>query len=456
MSGKAPPTIDVLVLGVSHQTAPVAVREKLTVPPEQMDATLLELKTLPGVREVALLSTCNRVEIYAVTSDPDTALRAMSVDLARRAGMLEAEIEPHLYSRLEREGVKHLFRVASSLDSLVVGEPQILGQVKTMFDTAARVGTAGAVLNGCARGASRAARRVRSETEIARNPVSISSVAVEVAHAFFDDFHGKHVLVVGAGKMSDLAARALRSRGATLTVTNRTRARADELAARFGAGVHDWEDLAGALAKSDIVIASTGAQRPVLTRDLLARVQKARRGRSIFLIDIAMPRDVEPSVTEIGGVYVANLDDLQEQAARHLQGRQNEADQAEGIVEAEVTRFLQSWSSSRLGPVVTALRTHVIGLSHAEADKLVANLGGLEEKQKKAIVAAFDALAKKVLHLPQMALKKDAGEAVTLIDAAQRLFDLQPAEPVPVADAAEGTSAAVAAAKAPGVEDEPS
>jgi glutamyl-tRNA reductase len=450
---KPPPTLDVVVLGVSHHTAPVALREKLTVPAEQLDATLLELKTLPGVREVALLSTCNRVEIYAVTSDADTALRAMTVDLARRAGMLEAEIEPHLYTRLEREGVKHLFRVASSLDSLVVGEPQILGQVKTMFDAAARTGTAGTVLNGCQRGASRAARRVRSETEIARNPVSVSSVAVEVAHAFFGDFTGKQVLVVGAGKMSDLAARALRSRGATLTVTNRTRARADELAARFGAGVHDWADLAGALVKSDIVIASTGAQRPVLTLDLLARVQKARRGRTICIIDIAMPRDVEPAKKYPEGVFVADIDDLQKQAASHLEGRQNEAAQAEAIVEEEVTRFLQSWSSSQLGPIVTAMRTHVIGIAHAEAEKLNTSLARLEEKERKIVVAAFDALAKKVLHLPQLALKKDAGEAVTLVDAVRKLFDLQPSEPVP---AAETTAAGAGAVKPPGVEDEPS
>jgi glutamyl-tRNA reductase len=452
---KPPPTIDVVVLGVSHHTAPVALREKLTVPAEQLDATLLELKTLPGVREVALLSTCNRVEIYAVTSDADTALRAMSVDLARRAGMLEAEIEPHLYTRLERDGVKHLFRVASSLDSLVVGEPQILGQVKTMFDAAARAGTAGQVLNGCQQGASRAARRVRSETEIARNPVSVSSVAVEVAHAFFKDFTGKQVLVVGAGKMSDLAARALRSRGATLTVTNRTRARAEELAARFGAGVHDWTDLAGALTKADIVIASTGAQRPVLTVDLLARVQKARRGRTIFLIDIAMPRDVEPAKKYPDGVFVADIDDLQKQAATHLEGRQAEADKAEAIVDGEVTRFLQSWSGSQLGPIVTAMRTHVIGIAHAEADKLNASLARLEEKEKKIVVAAFDALAKKVLHLPQLALKKDAGEAVTLVDAVKKLFDLQPAEPVPVTETSQAASGAVAV-KPPGVEDEPS
>jgi glutamyl-tRNA reductase len=425
IAGKAAPTMDVVVLGVSHRTAPVAVREKLTIPPEQMDATLGELKTLPGVREVALLSTCNRVEIYAVTSDADTALRAMSNDLARRAGMLEAEMEQHLYTRLERDAVKHLFRVAASLDSLVVGEPQILGQVKTTFDTAARAGTIGSVLNQCAQGASRAARRVRSETEIARNPVSISSVAVELAHNIYGDFHGKQVLVVGAGKMSDLAARALRSQGATLTITNRTRARADELAARVGGTVHDWADLAGALAKADIVIASTGAQRPVLTLDLLAKVQKARRYRSLFLIDIAMPRDVEPSEKYPDGVYVAGLDDLQEHAAHHLKGRQAEAQQAEAIVDGEVTRFLQSYSGTQIGPTVTALRTHVIGLAHSEVDKLLAGLATVPEKDKKTIQAAFDAFAKKVLHLPQMALKKDAGEALSLVEAVQKLFDLR-------------------------------
>jgi glutamyl-tRNA reductase len=433
---KAAPTIDLVVLGVSHHTAPVALREKLTVPPEQVDATLAELKTLPGVREIAFLSTCNRVEIYAVTSDADAALRALSNDLARRAGMLEAEIEPHLYTRLEKDAVKHLFRVASSLDSLVVGEPQILGQVKATFETAARVGTAGPVLNHCARGASRAARRVRSETEIARNPVSISSIAVEYAHGVFGDFNGKRVLVVGAGKMSDLAARALRSRGASLTVTNRTRSRAEDLSARFGADVHDWADLAGALTKADIVIASTGAQRPVLTREMLARVQKARRGRSLVLIDIAVPRDVEPSAAEIPGVYVADIDNLQEGAEKHIQLRQGEATKAEAIADAEVARFLQSFGGAQLGPTVTALRAHVIGLAHAEAEKLIAGLSHLADKDKKAVVASVDALAKKMLHLPQLALKKDEGEALSLVDAVRKLFDLPAAEPLPESEPA--------------------
>jgi glutamyl-tRNA reductase len=431
MAGKAAPSIDVVVLGVSHRTAPVALREKLSVVPEQYDGTLRELKALPGVREVALLSTCNRVEIYAVTSDPERALRAVSVDLARRAGMLEAEIEPHLYTRSERDALKHLFRVASSLDSLVVGEPQILGQVKTTFEAAVRVGTSGPVLNSCAQGASRVARRVRSETEIARNPVSISSVAVEFARNFYGDFHGKSVLVVGAGKMSDLAARALRSHGASITVTNRTRARAEELAAKVGAGVDDWDDLPGALGRADIVIASTGAQRPVLTHELMTRVQRARRGRLLFLIDIAVPRDVEPSVSELDGVYVADIDDLQKKAASHLEGRQAETAQAEAIVEQEVARFMQAFGGRQLGEIVTALRAHVIGVAHGEADKLLAGLAHLPEKDRNAIVAFADGLAKKLLHQPQMALKKDAGEALSLVDAVRKLFDLPVAEPLP-------------------------
>src|SRR5215471_19014330 len=287
--------IDVVVLGLSHRTAPVALRERLTVVPEQADSMARDLAAVSGVREAALLSTCNRVEVYAVAADHEAALRALGAELARRGGIAEAELEPHLYTRKQDGAVHHLFRVASSLDSLVIGEPQILGQVKAAYDAAVRCGTLGPILGDCFQRAFRVARRVRRETAIARNPVSVSSVAVELAWQVFEDFQGKGVLVVGAGKMSDLAARALRAHGARLTITNRTRARAEELAARFEAAVHPWEDLAGALVAADIVIASTGARVPVLTRDLLGRAQRARRRRPLFLIDIAVPRDVEPA-----------------------------------------------------------------------------------------------------------------------------------------------------------------
>src|SRR6185369_10101799 len=222
--------IDLLVLGVSHKTAPVGVRERLAVVPEMMEGVLAELAALPAVKEAALLSTCNRVEIYAaIDRDGDRAAQGLAEALARRAGVTALELGAHLYERRDADAVAHLFRVACSLDSLVLGEPQILGQTKQAHECAVRHGSAGAILNACFQSAFRVARRVRRETAIARNPVSVSSVAIELVRQVFGGFDKRQVLVVGAGKMSELAARTLRTHGATLTVTNRTRARADEM-----------------------------------------------------------------------------------------------------------------------------------------------------------------------------------------------------------------------------------
>jgi glutamyl-tRNA reductase len=215
-----------------------------------------------------------------------------------------------------------------------------------------------------------------------------------------------------------------------------------------GGDVHDWNDLEGALAKADIVIASTGAQRPIITRELMTRVQRARRHRIICLIDIAMPRDVDPQVTKVDGVYVADIDDLQHEAAEALKGRQTEAQQAEAIVDQEVSRFLQAFSGRQLGPTVTALRSHFLDTAHAEANKLILGMAHLDEKDRGKFVAAFDAYAKKMLHLPQMALKKDAGEALSLVDAVRKLFDLQASEALPEGDVS--AQAAVISPKVPG------
>ena len=422
---------DVIVLGVSHRTAPVAVREKLTVAEEQVEATLRQVVTLPGIREAALLCTCNRVEVYAVASDREAALRALGSDLAVRASVAAAELEPHLYVRSDSEAVHHLFRVASSLDSLVVGEPQILGQVKTTHDLAVKSGTAGPILNLCFSRAFRVARRVRRETGIARNPVSVSSVAIDLARQVFGGFEGRRVLIVGAGKMSDLAARALRGQGATLTVTNRTPGRAEELASRMGGDVHAWEDLVGALAAADIVLASTGAREPVLTRALVSRAQKLRRGRPLFLIDIAVPRDVEPSCGELQGIYLADIDDLQKVASSHRDGRRGEAEQAESIVEQELGRFIESFRGRQVGPTVAALRARVLTLAKTEAEKLVGGMPHLNERDRRAILNFAESIANKLLHTPQVALKKDtSGDGVPLVTAVQRLFDLTVVEAV--------------------------
>jgi glutamyl-tRNA reductase len=438
--------IDLLVLGVSHRTAPVAVRERLAVVPEAMAAVLAEMAALPSVREAALLSTCNRVEIYAaIDGDGDRAAKGLGEALAQRAGVAPLELAAHLYERRDAEAVQHLFRVASSLDSLVLGEPQILGQTKQAHETAVRHGSAGAVLNACFQRAFRVARRVRRETEIARNPVSVSSVAIDLARQVFGGFERRQVLVVGAGKMSELAARTLRAQGATLTVTNRTRARADELAAAYGAAVRDWSELPAALAAADIVIASTGAQRPVLTLEMLHQVQRARRGRPLFLLDIAVPRDVEPEAGKLDGIYLADIDDLQKVAAEHRDERKSEADDAEAIVAQELDRFIKAWRGRQLGPTVTALRAHVLGLAQAEAARVLAANSGLGERERKLMTDMAESLAKKLLHQPQMALRNDDADGVSMVEAVQRLFALEVAAAAPldgdVADDAEAKEA---------------
>ena len=435
--------IDLIVLGVSHKTAPVGVRERLAIVPEAMESVLRELAALPSVREAALLSTCNRVEIYAaIDKGADHAAQALGETLARRAGVTSLELGAHLYERRDAEAVLHLFRVACSLDSLVLGEPQILGQTKQAHESAIRHGSAGATLNACFQGAFRVARRVRRETAIARNPVSVSSVAIELVRQVFGGFDKRQVLVVGAGKMSELAARTLRTHGATLTVTNRTRARAEEMSVRYGAAVSDWSELPAALGLADIVIASTGAQRPVLTVEMLRQVQRARRGRPLFLLDIAVPRDVEPEAGKLDGVYLADIDDLQKVAAEHRDERKNEAADAEAIVAQELDRFLKAWRGRQLAPTVTALRAHVLGMAQAEAARTISAMPGLGERERRAIADLAESLAKKLLHAPQMALRNDDGDdGVSLVVAVQRLFALEIAASAPVEGEADHSDA---------------
>ena len=417
--------IDLLLVGVSHKTAPVAVRERLSVEPDAVAAALVELTGLSAVREAAMISTCNRVELYVAVDDADRAAADLAAVLARRAGVPVTDLAEHLYQHRDSAAVRHLFRVASSLDSLVVGEPQILGQTKQAYDAAVQHGTAGAVLRACfEEGAFRVARRVRRETAIARNPVSVSSVAVDFARQVVGDFARRHVLIVGAGKMSELAARTLRTHGATLTVINRTRARAEEMAPRFGAEVADWNDLPGALTAADIVIASTGAQRPVLSLDLIKQVRKQRRGRPLCLIDIGVPRDVEPEAGKVADIYLYDIDALQAQASEHRAEREEEAAEAEAVVEEELARFVKRWRSRQLGPMVSALQAHFHGIARAEVQRVS---GGVDEKERKARLDMAESLIKKLLHFPMTAMREaDPDEVLSMVQAVQRLFSLSP------------------------------
>jgi glutamyl-tRNA reductase len=434
--------IDLLLVGVSHKTAPVAVRERLAVEPDAVAAALSELTALSPVREAAMISTCNRVELYVAADDADRAATGLGEVLAKRAGVAVADLAEHLYQHRDAAAVRHLFRVASSLDSLVVGEPQILGQTKQAYEAAVQHGTAGVVLRTCfEEGAFRVARRVRRETAIARNPVSVSSVAVDFARQVVGDFARRRVLIVGAGKMSELAARTLRTQGASLTVVNRTRARAEELAQRFGADVADWNDLAGALTAADIVIASTGAQRPVLTLDLIKQVRKARRGRPLCLLDIAVPRDVEPAAGELADIYLFDIDALQKQATEHRAEREEEALEAEAVVEEELDRFVKRWRSRQRGPMITALQSHFHAVARAEVQRVS---GGVDEKERKARLDMAEGIMKKLLHLPMTALRDDdPAEAVSLVQALQRLFSLSPVAAVPAEEAPAAGAASV-------------
>jgi glutamyl-tRNA reductase len=421
--------VELLVIGLSHRNSPVEVRERLAVAPADIEARLQQIVEVPGIAEAALLSTCNRVEVYAAAQDGRAALAALREHLLAVPGG-GPELDRHLYQHAGREAALHLFRVAASLDSLVVGEPQILGQIKEAFETAMRVRSAGPVLGFTFQRAFRVARKARRETGIARDPVSVSSVAVDLARTVWSGFEGRRVLLVGAGKMADLAARALRLQGATVAVTNRTAARAAELAARLGCQTEPWDDLAGALTRADIVISSTGAREPIIGRPLLERVQRARRWSYLVLIDIAVPRDVDPGVETLDNVFRWDIDHLQREAARNLESRRQEADRAEALVEAELHKFLGAVRGRGVGPTINALRSRFLGVARAEADKTVAGLSGLDERQRRAVQAMAEAIAAKLLHAPQVAIKRGAAgeDGDALIEAVSKLFDLPAVE----------------------------
>ncbi len=413
------------VIGLSHRTAPIDVREKMAVPSDQLDETLRRLAALPGVPEVMVISTCNRVEVYAAVE------RADAIELLRRTLVegraLPESMRAHLYSHEGKAALRHLFRVSSSLDSMVVGESQILGQVKEAFSQAVEVGTVGTLLQRCLPRAFQLAKRVRSETDIARSSASVASAAVDLAAQIFGELKGRSVLVVGAGKMGDLSARHLRASGVEkLFVVNRTRARADELAARLDGVAYDWTELDRLLTEVDIVLCSTGATEPVLRTDRITRAMKARRGRWLFLIDIAVPRDVEPEVGEIENVYLYDVDALDNMVRSNLEGRHKEALIAEQLVDTEVDRFHAAERTQGVVPTIKALRARFHDVAVAEAERVLGRLETKSEKDRELVRHLAEAIANKLLHEPTTVLKREAAEsdAALLVDAVTRLYHL--------------------------------
>jgi glutamyl-tRNA reductase len=404
-----------LCVGLSHKQVPIAVRERVAVSAESLPARLKKLAALPGVREAMLLSTCNRLEIFAVADSRDCAEQLL-LELGALAAM-------HAVVRADEEALRHLFRVAASLDSMVVGEAQILGQVKEAAGQAQSQGVAGAQLARAVSRALAAAKRVRTETDIARGAVSLSSVAVQLAHKILGDLEGRSVLLLGAGEMAQLAARELKSSGAReLLVANRSAEKAEELAREVAGVPVGLAELPLLLERADVVICSTGAQEAIVTHELMAGAAKARRFRPIFLIDLALPRNVEPRVNQLENVYVYDLDDLERVATQNREVRATQLGRAEEIVSEELQAHLRDAHERTEVKVLALLRAQAESIARAELERTLGALG-LSERQEKSVRAMAAAIVNKLLHAPTAKLRLEAGRG-PLGDAAAQLFDL--------------------------------
>jgi len=415
------------VAGLSHRNAPVELREQLAVDEDKLRELLRDIAATGVVREALILSTCNRVEVYAVADVPGEARTATFRQLCRHRGVEPASVEAVLYTHAEGDAVRHAFRVASSLDSMMIGEPQILGQVKDAFALAQSCETVGPALHTLFTQAFAVAKRVRSETEIARHAVSVSFAAVELAKKIFEGLDGKAVLLVGAGKMSELAARHLVEHGAfPIYVTNRTVARAQEMARALAGTAVPFDELATALAAVDIVITSTGAPEPVIKREAVQRIIHARRGRPLFFIDIAVPRDVEDSVDTLNDVYCYDIDDLKQVVDANIRERGREAHRAEAIVDREVAKFLARLGDVEVIPTIVSLRERLEAIRSGEVKRTLARLPAATPETREAIEAMSTAIVNKILHAPITKLRESsrAGSSRSWLELVHELFGL--------------------------------
>ncbi|MFZ1865818.1 MAG: glutamyl-tRNA reductase [Polyangiales bacterium] len=413
---------DFVVVGLSHRTAPVEVRERLAVAPDRLQHELREIASSVGLDEALLISTCNRVELYATSADPSEAVRSAKQTLAKR--LSHPDTDGVLYQERGIDVIRHAFRVAASLDSLVVGEPQILGQVKEAFDAAKGAGTIGTLLGRCFTQAFATAKRVRSETGIAEGTVSVSSIACELAKKIFGNLEGRRTLLLGAGEMGESAARSLRQTGTSLHVVNRSEERARLLADSCGGRPVPYERLLVELAEADVVVSSTASPKFILTPELMKGVVRTRRHRPLFIIDIAVPRDVDPRVGSMDNVFVYDVDDLQQVAEENLAVRAREAAHAERIIEEEVESFVSWRRSLELAPTIVALRKRFGQVADEELRRALPRLQGLSESDRAVLEAMSRSLVNKLLHQPMMQLKAGAGgpDGALLIDAVRRLF----------------------------------
>jgi glutamyl-tRNA reductase len=424
--------MQLLLVGVSHRTAPIELRERLDFSARGVDRALTALAGSDVHREATIVSTCNRVELYVGCDEPDAARAAIQLFLSEFHGIPGEQLAPHLYSKTGRDAVAHLYRVAAGLDSLVMGEPQILGQVKEAFGVASQLGCTGPLLNKLFHSAFATGKRVRSETALAEGAVSVSYAAVELARKIFGNLKGRTVVVIGAGEMGKLTAVHMQSQGiGRLIITSRTAAHASALAQSIGGTAMPWEALSTTLVEADILITATGASAPIISRALIAQTMKARRQKPLFIIDIAVPRDVEADAGDLEQVFLYNIDDLQAVVQENISKRGTEASDAEKIIAQEVGRFT-AWLNSRGAvPTIVALRQRFEAIRQSELRRLEPKMASLPPEARARVDEITRLIMEKLLINPTEQLKSasDANTVATYSDALTRLFDLAGDDP---------------------------
>jgi glutamyl-tRNA reductase len=420
--------MEICLIGVSHQTTPIEIRERLAFSNKQLPEALRGIQELPSVKECLIISTCNRTEIVAVVKKEGSGHIEIRDFILNFHHLTEKDIPQGFYNHCHIDAVRHLFRVSSSLESMVIGEPQILGQVKDAFQCAQEAGTVGPILSNLFNQAIRAAKKVRTETGISRNAVSISFAAVELAKKIFSDISDKVVLLIGAGEMSELAARHLISNGVkSLLVANRTMQKAQELAKLFDGEPVPFDQIHSILDTADIIITSTGAPHIILHKSDISAALRRRKNRPIFLIDIAVPRDIDPEANKCDNVYLYDIDDLQMVVDANLKERLKEAKKASDVIDHEVARFIKECALMEAVPTITQLSTLMEGIRKREVEKALSRLPQLENGQREILEAMTSAMIKKVLHHPISRLKNsdDPEDLKALLKATKELFGLK-------------------------------
>lgn len=423
--------IQIVATGLNHRTAPVALRERFALKDDDVPAALQMLLAQPGVQEAVIISTCNRVELYSVEETEGTGPQEHGTASFFSAffNVEQAQYINHLYRFHDEKAVRHLFSVASSLDSMIVGEPQILGQVKEYFTRAQAEGATGRVLNGLFSRSLAVGKRTRTETSIGEMAVSVPYAAVELAKKVFDSLHGKSVTLLGRGKMSELTSRHLKRSGVeSLYVVNRTHEKAVEFAKKVGGVPLVYDHDLDFLLHTDVMICSARAPHPLVTRDALQKVMVKRRNRLLLLIDISVPREIDPAINDMDNVYLFNIDHLENMIAENKSLRAEEARKAGAIIEEELVKFMEWWNSLDVVPTIRAFREHLDTLRSDELARVMGNYEGFTDEQKDLVEQFSRSLINKVGHLPTIRLRgtPDPEKARDYSSILKHLFDLEP------------------------------